>query len=236
MLIWAGIPQLVLFVLVSPLIAFFLLHHPILWIGFLVLSVVIFWRSRLSVVLLLLFLLFHIGVHLGAPAAISTLHPYQQARIEAFYHPGADPSGTGYQVLQSRIAIGSGEAFGKGYLQGSQKALSFLPQQHTDFIFSVLGEEWGFAGAALVIVLFGILVLRGIHVAKTCRSPFGSLLLVGLSGLIFYHAAVNVAMTMGLFPVTGLPLPLMSYGGSFLLTMLAGLGQMVNASVHRYEY
>ncbi|MEZ4655253.1 MAG: FtsW/RodA/SpoVE family cell cycle protein [Candidatus Eisenbacteria bacterium] len=156
-------------------------------------------------------------------------HPY-------LLRPRSGPSGTGWQVLQSRIAIGSGQTLGKGYLQGSQKALAFLPMQHNDFIFSVVGEEWGFIGAGLVVLLFLAFVLRAVQVATVCRSPFASLLLLGGGGLIFYHAAVNIAMTMGLFPVTGLPLPLLSYGGSFLLTVMAMIGQMGNAAVHRFDH
>ena len=236
MLIWAGMPRVLLFVLLSPILGLLLVYNLVVWVVFLVFSIVVFRRARLPHLLLVLFLALQIGLHLGAPLVIETLHPYQQARIQTFFHPESDPSGSGWQVLQSRIAIGSGELFGKGYLQGSQKKLAFLPMQHNDFIFSVIGEEWGFLGAALVVVLFALVVARSIRVATQCRSPFGSLLLVGVAGLIFYHAAVNMAMTMGLFPVTGLPLPFLSYGGSFLWTMLAAAGQMGNVAAHRFEY
>ena len=236
MLIFAGVPRVLLFVIVSPILGFLLLKSMVLWSIFLVVSVFIFWRSRLSVVWLVLFLALHVTLHVGAPHAIQTLHPYQQARINTFFDPGADPSGSGYQVLQSKIAIGSGQMFGKGYLQGSQKALAFLPQQHTDFIFSVLGEEWGFFGGALVVFLFGLLVFRSIQVGVHHRNPFASLLAVGIAGLLVYHAAVNMAMTMGLFPVTGLPLPMLSYGGSFLLTIAASVGLLANVAVHRYDH
>ena len=236
MLLWGGIPRLLLFFLLSPLLGLGLIYNTPIWLLFLLLSGVIFRWARLSGALFLVFLSFHGALHLGAPQVIDTLHPYQQARIQTFFNPEADPSGSGWQVLQSRIAIGSGQAFGKGYLQGSQKALAFLPMQHNDFIFSVIGEEWGFVGSLVVVGLFGLLVFRALRLAVQCRSPFGSLLLVGVAGLIFYHASVNMAMTMGLFPVTGLPLPFLSYGGSFLLTMLAGLGLMANVAVHRYDY
>lgn len=236
MLIFGGVPRVLLFVLVSPILGLLLLKTVALWWIFMAVSVLVFWRSRLSVVWLVLFLILHAALHLGAPHAIGTLHPYQQARINTFFDPGADPSGSGYQVLQSKIAIGSGEVFGKGYLQGSQKALAFLPQQHTDFIFSVLGEEWGFAGGAVVILLFAMLVFRAIQVAVQHRNPFASLLAVGIAGLLVFHAAVNMAMTMGLFPVTGLPLPMLSYGGSFLLTIAACVGLLANVAVHRYDH
>ncbi|MEZ4651292.1 MAG: rod shape-determining protein RodA [Candidatus Eisenbacteria bacterium] len=236
MLIWAGMPRILLFILLSPIIGLLLVYNLVFWVLFLVFSIVVFRRSRLSNLLLGLFLLLQVGLHVGAPRVIETLHPYQQARIHTFFHPESDPSGSGWQVLQSRIAIGSGQLFGTGYLQGSQKKLAFLPMQHNDFIFSVIGEEWGFFGAAVIVILFGLLVARSVRVATQCRSPFGSLLLVGVAGLIFYHAAVNMAMTMGLFPVTGLPLPFLSYGGSFLWTMLAAAGQMGNVAAHRFEY
>jgi rod shape determining protein RodA len=236
MLIWAGIPRISLFLLASPLVTLGLMHHWFYWALFLVLSAVIFWRSRLSWVFLGIFLLFQAGLFTAAPRVIAKMKPYQQARIVSFLNPESDPSGAGYQVLQSEIAIGSGQLLGKGYLKGTQAGLSFLPQQHTDFIFSVVGEEWGFIGCMVVLLLFGGLCLRGIHLARNCRSTFGSFLAVGVCGLILYHAGLNMAMTMGLFPVTGLPLPLVSYGGSFLLTMLAGLGQLENVAVHRYGY
>ncbi|MCC7143887.1 MAG: rod shape-determining protein RodA [Candidatus Eisenbacteria bacterium] len=236
MMLWAGMPRLALFALVSPVIGLVLVHHLILWLAFIAIGVVAFVKSRLSHWVLAGFLVFHVGLHIAAPLVISKLHPYQQARIESFLNPEADPSGAGYQGLQSRIALGSGGVFGKGYLQGSQKALAYLPMQHNDFIFSVIGEEFGFVGAALVVLAFGTLVYRAIEIAKQARSPFASLLAVGIGGLVFYHASVNMAMTMGLFPVTGLPLPFVSYGGTFLLTMMAALGLLMNVAVHRFDY
>lgn len=236
MLIWAGIPWMTLFILVSPVVALILVHHWLAWGVFMAVSTVAFLRSRLSHLFLGIFLVAHLGLKIGAEHVIAQLEPYQKARIESFLDPTADPTGAGYQGLQSRIALGSGGAHGKGYLQGSQKALAYLPMQHNDFIFSVVGEEWGFLGCAVVLGLFGALVFRGLHVGRQCRNPFGSLLAVGIVGLIFYHAAVNIAMTMGLFPVTGLPLPFISYGGTFLLTMMAALGQLENVAVHRFEY
>lgn len=236
MLLWAGLPWLTLVVLVSPLVSLALTGTWYFWVVFIALLAGWFHRVRLSWFLLGLVALVNAVVFFGAPRVIARLEPYQQARIASFLDPDADPAGAGYQVLQSKIAIGSGGVAGKGYLRGTQNILSFLPQQHTDFIYSVVGEEWGFAGSALVLLLFGTLVLRALYVSRTCRSPFASLFAAGLAGLVLYHAAVNIAMTMGLFPVTGLPLPFMSYGGSFLITMMAGLGLLENIAVHRYEY
>jgi rod shape determining protein RodA len=236
MLIWAGIPRITLFALLSPLITLALMHHWPVWALFLVLAAAVLWRSRLSWGVVGGFVGAHLLLFFGAQRIMAHLHPYQQARITTFLNPESDPSGAGYQVLQSKIALGSGMLFGKGYLKGTQSALSFLPQQHTDFIYAVVGEEWGFLGCAALVLLFFALCLRILHVARHARSPFASFLAVGTCGLIFYHAALNMAMTMGLFPVTGLPLPFVSYGGSFLIVMMAGLGQLENIAVHRYDY
>ena len=236
MLLWAGLPWLTLVVLVSPLLTLAMTGTWYLWVAFLALVAVWFHRVRLSWFLLGLVAAVNALVFFGAPRVIQKLEPYQQARIASFLNPDADPAGAGYQVMQSKIAIGSGRAMGKGYLRGTQNILAFLPQQHTDFIYSVVGEEWGFAGSVLVLFLFGTLVLRALYIGRTCRSDFASLLASGIAGLVLYHASVNIAMTMGLFPVTGLPLPFLSYGGSFLITMMAGFGLLENIAVHRYEY
>lgn len=236
MLMWGGIPKTSLLLLLSPVITLALVRHWWAWGIFLAVSAVILWRVRFHWVVVGIFVLLQGALFLGAPMAVQKLRPYQQARITAFLNPEADPSGTGYQVLQSKIALGSGQIVGKGYLRGTQSSLAFLPQQHTDFIYSVVGEEWGFVGGTAVLVLFAVLLARGIIVARNSRSPFSGFLAVGICGMIFYHAVLNMAMTMGMFPVTGLPLPFISYGGSFLLTSLAAVGLMLNVSVHRYDY
>jgi len=235
-LVWAGLPWLHLLILVSPLVGLALCRHSVLWGLFLLGSVIALWRSRLPWLLVGLFVAVQIGVFFGAPRVWNALEPYQRARLTTFLDPSRDPAGAGYQILQSKIAIGSGEIVGKGYLQGSQKALAFLPQQHTDFIFSVLGEEFGFVGAAIVVLLFFALVSRGYYLALHCRNSFSGALSVALSTLLLYHAGVNMAMTVGLLPVTGLPLPLVSYGGSFLVSVFAMLGLLLNISAHRFDY
>ncbi len=236
MLVWAGIPKLALVVLLSPLVTVACMHHWWVWAAFLLILTVWFRRGQLSWFLIGAFNAVHTGLFFTAPRLLAHLEPYQQQRIVTFFNPESDPSGAGYQVLQSKIAIGSGMIAGKGFLRGTQNVLSFLPQQHTDFIFSVVGEEWGFVGALLVLSLFAVLVLRAFYLARTCRSAFESFAAVGIGGLMLYHAGLNMAMTMGLFPVTGLPLPFLSYGGSFLLTMMAALGILQNIAVHRYDY
>ena len=236
MLLWAGLPWLTLAVLVSPIVTLAVMHYWYLWVALMLGLAVWFRRAQLSWFLLGICIAVNALIFWAAPHVIRKLEPYQQQRIATFFNPEADPSGAGYQVMQSKIAIGSGRLVGKGYLRGTQNVLAFLPQQHTDFVYSVVGEEWGFLGSLSVIFCFAVLAGRGLYLGRNGRSPFGSLLAVGVTGLICYHAVINMAMTMGLFPVTGLPLPFLSYGGSFMLTMMAAWGLLLNLSVHRYDY
>ena len=150
-----------------------------------------------------------------------------------FMNPNLDPLGAGYTVIQSRIAMGSGQWWGKGWLAGTQNQLNFLPERHTDFIFSVIGEEWGFLGAAGVLGLYAFLLHRGFRIAAESRDPFGTLLVTGLTTVLGCHIVVNVGMTLGLMPVVGLPLPLMSYGGSWLLACLMVVGMMLSVGMRR---
>jgi rod shape determining protein RodA len=175
-------------------------------------------------------------VGIVTPQVWNHLKPYQRQRIATFLDPAADPYGAGYQIIQSKIAIGSGQALGKGFLHGSQKALAFLPEQHTDFIFSVVGEETGFFGAAIVTLLYFILIYRGIRIAHHARNRFASLLAIGLTSIFLYHVLVNICMTVGLAPVTGLPLPLLSYGGTSLLTSFLQIGLIQNIAMRWREY
>src|SRR5437867_4315749 len=146
------------------------------------------------------------------------------------------PRGAVYHVLQSKIAVGSGMTWGKGFLRGTQKQLNFLPEQHTDFIFSVFAEEWGFVGALVVLALYLALVLRGIVIASRARDRFGVLLVLGLTAIVFWQAVINVGMTTGLLPVVGIPLPFFSYGGSSLLCLLIGVGLTMNVSMRRFFF
>jgi rod shape determining protein RodA len=162
------------------------------------------------------------------------LKAYQKQRILVFLDPDRDPLGAGYHIIQSKIAIGSGMIGGKGYLKGTQNALSFLPEEHTDFIFSVLAEEWGFIGSILLIVFFFVLIFWGLNVAMKCREPFGTILSVGITSMIFWQALINIGMAMGLMPVVGVPLPFVSYGGSSVLTTAIGIGLLLNVSMRRF--
>ncbi|AQS88805.1 rod shape-determining protein RodA [Neoasaia chiangmaiensis NBRC 101099] len=163
------------------------------------------------------------------------LHDYQKARIDTFLHPEHDPLGAGYNIIQSKIALGSGGMWGEGYLHGSQGQLNFLPEKQTDFIFTMIGEEWGYAGAISVIGLLGIMILGGMLIALRSRNQFGRLLGLGISVDLFLYCAVNLSMVMGVIPVGGVPLPLISYGGSAMLTMMFGFGLLMSAWVHRNE-
>jgi rod shape determining protein RodA len=167
---------------------------------------------------------------------VFVLADYQKSRILDVVDPGRDPLASGYQANQSRIAIGSGGLFGKGYMEGTQTQLRFLPTQHTDFIFSVLAEEWGLAGAATVLVLYLSLLVWGLVIARGSKDLFGALLAVGVVGMLFWPAVVNVLMVVGLAPVIGVPLPLFSYGGSSLLASLIALGLLLNVSLRRYLF
>lgn len=162
------------------------------------------------------------------------LREYQKKRILTFLNPDRDPLGAGYHIIQSKIAIGSGMLSGKGYLKGTQNALSFLPEEHTDFIFSVLAEEWGFLGSITLVLLFLILIIWALNVAHGCREPFGTIVAVGVASMIFWQAFINIGMSMGLLPVVGVPLPFISYGGSSVLTTAISIGLLLNVSMRRF--
>ncbi|OEU68357.1 MAG: rod shape-determining protein RodA [Desulfobacterales bacterium PC51MH44] len=164
------------------------------------------------------------------------LKDYQKQRIITFINPDLDPLGTGYHLIQSKIAIGSGMIFGKGFLQGTQKALSFLPEQHTDFIFSVLAEEWGFVGSVVLLLIFLMLIIWGLNVAYRCRDPFGTILSIGITAMIFWQVFINIGMAMGLMPIVGVPLPFISYGGSSIITMMICIGLLINVSMRRFMF
>ena len=163
------------------------------------------------------------------------LQPYQQNRLLSFLNPEIDPRATGWHIIQSKIAIGSGGLLGKGFTDGTQKRLAFLPAQHTDFIYSVIAEEQGFMGSVIVLVLFLLLLALCLQTAFMAPDKMGRLLCVGVAVMIFCHAFINIGMTVGVMPITGLPLPLLSYGGSFMMAIMSALGivQSVHLRSHR---
>jgi len=161
------------------------------------------------------------------------LHDYQRARITTFLHPESDPLGAGYNIIQSKIALGSGGLWGKGFLQGTQAQLDFLPEKQTDFIFTVIAEQFGFVGSLVVLALLGLIVLGGMLIALRIRHQYGRLLSLGIATNFFLYVFVNIAMVMGVIPVGGVPLPLVSHGGSAMLTVMFGFGLLMSAYVHR---
>ena len=242
MISWFGISGLVLNTALSAaasaVIMFYserVLEQPWPWVVYMVLLMAIVYLVRLSMSASVLVLVANIAAGLGIPLMWARLQSYQQERILTFFDPARDAMGTGYQAIQSKVAIGSGGLFGTHYLQGTQKGLAFLPERHTDFIFSVAGEELGLLGAGIMLVLFLLLVLRGLDIAVNSRRPFASLLAIGVVSYFTFHVVVNVSITTGLMPVTGLPLPLISYGGSNLLVSSLMVGLLLNLSVHRYD-
>jgi rod shape determining protein RodA len=170
----------------------------------------------------------------GATFAYPHLKPYQKKRVETFLNPGGDVLGAGYHATQSMIAVGSGQGLGKGWGQGTQTYLSFLPEQHTDFIFSVWAEEHGFVGCLLLLALYFALIASAVDVAGSARDRFGNYLAVGLTGMLFWHVVINIGMVIGLLPVVGVTLPLMSYGGSSVLVIYLGIGLLANVGMRRF--
>ncbi|WP_457575083.1 rod shape-determining protein RodA [Desulfolithobacter sp.] len=175
------------------------------------------------------------GISAGLIIYRFLLKDYQRRRIETFLNPESDPMNHGYQITQSKIAVGSGQLFGKGFLEGTQGHLHFLPERHTDFAFSVWAEEWGFAGSLFFLSCYFFMLLWGLNIALTARDKFGVLLAFGLVMLIFWQAVINLFMIMGFLPVVGIPLPMFSYGGSSLLTTLISLGILMNIRMRRFQ-
>ena len=161
------------------------------------------------------------------------LRDYQKQRLVVFMNPNIDPLGSGYTIIQSKIAVGSGGILGKGWLAGTQNQLNFLPERHTDFIFSVIGEEWGFLGALVLMLLYILIIYRGIKIAESTPDLYGRLVAVGIISIIFLHVVVNIGMTIGFLPIVGLTLPLVSYGGSSLIIMMLCIGLLLNIGMRR---
>ncbi|MBA3006077.1 MAG: rod shape-determining protein RodA [Proteobacteria bacterium] len=194
-------------------------------------SMTVFAKLRWSSYLILGFS----GIALSVVGWFYVLKPYQKQRVETLLNPAKDSLGEGYQILQSKIAVGSGGIFGKGYMEGTQGHLHFLPERHTDFAFSVWCEEWGFSGSLFFLGVYFFLLFWGLHVAMSARDRFGLFLAFGVVALIFWQAVINLLMILGFLPVVGIPLPLFSYGGSSLLTTLLGIGILMNVSMRRFQ-
>lgn len=230
MLFWAGTPPSILLLLASPVVSLLMAFNIWTWVV---------WMAMLLVVLVSVRPFFWEGVVVFAANSAmgfialpiwNRLAAYQQNRLLTFLNPEADPQKAGYHAIQSKVAIGSGGWFGNGYLEGPQKRLAFLPEQHTDFIFAVLGEELGFLGVLLALVLFFTLFVVLVRIARRATDPFSSLMVFGILGLMFTHVFENVGMTVNVMPITGIPLPFFSYGGSFLLATALGIGLILRAA------
>jgi len=181
-------------------------------------------------------MIFLVSCLLAAPVIWFGMKDYQQRRIMTFLQPDTEPLGAGYHINQSKIAIGSGQFWGKGYLEGTQTRLHFLPEQHTDFAFSVLAEEWGLVGATALLLLYLFLILWGLNIAKESKDRFGAILAVGIVAIVFWQVVINVGMVTGLLPVVGIPLLLFSYGGSSLISTMAAMGLLMNISMRRFMF
>jgi rod shape determining protein RodA len=227
MLFWFGIPWPLLILVASPAVSLILAFSTTVWGAWflLLVALVIWYRPFLAEGVFLV--VSNVAMGVLAPLLWERLQPYQQKRLLVFLDPTMDPRQSGYHVMQSKVAIGSGGVFGKGWLQGTQKQLGFLPEQHTDFIFAVVGEELGFFGVMIALSLFLVLFLRVVRIAERATDSFSSLVAFGLLASWFMHVLVNIGMTLSLMPITGIPLPFFSYGGSFMLASWLAIGILV---------
>ena len=247
MLFWAGLPVSTLFKMVSPVVALILCMPQVLFedpgvhrASMILLAVYLgslglwLWKTRKQHWLVPVGVwLANLGAGLAVPVAWGILKEYQKNRIRTFVSPEADPLGTGYHVIQSKIAVGSGGFFGKGLFEGTQTQLHFIPEQHTDFVFSVVGEELGLMGGLLMLALYATVIIRAILIANNAKDRFGSLLASGVASMLLFHMFVNLCMALGLMPVVGIPLPMMSYGGTALMTNLTAIGLLQAISMRR---
>jgi rod shape determining protein RodA len=224
MLFWTGVRPRMLFLLASPVISLLLAFNTLAWSFWMIIFVIILIAWRPYVWDWVVFLAANVAMGAVAMPLWKRLAPYQQNRLLTFLNPEVDPRAAGYHAIQSRVAIGSGGWFGTGYTEGPQKRLAFLPEQHTDFVFSVVGEELGFVGVLVALGLFLGLFLVLLRIARRATDPFSSLAVFGIVGLFFTHVFENVGMTVNLMPITGIPLPLFSYGGSFFIICSLCLG------------
>ncbi len=236
MLFWAGVKPIYLLLLAAPVISMIIAFNWIAWAIFVALLGGGLYTSRMFISDKLLIFLTSVAMGRMSPFLWNHLKDYQQHRVLAFLNPEKYRFSTGYQLIQSKIAIGSGSVFGKGFLNGTQKNYAFLPEQHTDFIFSVLAEEFGFFGCVVVIGLYLYIITRMLKLAGLVRNRFAGLVIVGIASALFVQMAVNISVTLGLSPVTGMTLPLLSYGGSSLLVTMGSIGIVLGMSMRRMEY
>ncbi len=250
---WSGLALLDLFFLLSPLLSLILSALPLIlsfaaekdwgygeavpWGLFFLSLCALFYFMRPPVLIMAGVIVANLFTATITTVVWNTfLKDYQKMRIISFINPQADPFGAGYQVIQSKVAVGSGHIFGKGFLKGTQTKLSYLPEQHTDFIFSTLGEQFGIVGCTAVLLIFLLLIARAYSLTRNIKNRFFNLIIVGASSIIMFHVFINIAMTIGMMPVTGIPLPFLSYGGSFTLTVAILIGLMLNTKNSVQEF
>jgi rod shape determining protein RodA len=230
MLFWSGVSWRLLLLVASPAVSLVLAFSTRLWAAWFCLLLALVWTYKPYLVEGVVIICLNVIMGVVAPILWERLAPYQQKRLLVFLDPQTDARASGYHVIQSQVAIGSGGWFGKGFTLGTQKRLAFLPEQHTDFIFAVVGEELGFIGVTVALSLFLFLFLRAVRVASRAADSFSSLVAFGLAASWFVHVGENVGMTLNLMPITGIPLPFFSYGGSFMLACWLAIGILVRIS------
>jgi len=233
---YKGTKPIYIFFLISPFVSLLAAFHWGIWVVWLVFLLAVIYWERVPLNEGIFAFMINVAIGLLNPLVWQALLPYQKARLTVFLSPESDPAGMGWQLLQSKIAIGSGGLFGKGFLKGTQKGLAFLPQKHTDFAFSSFAEEFGFIGAVILFSAFVFIVMRGIKIAKESRNQFASFFAFGLISIVLFQGVINTGMTMGIFPVVGMPFPLLSYGGSSTLVFLGIAGLILGIGRQRYQY
>lgn len=233
MLIWAEASNMLLILLITPILSIFLRQYIYIWIIYLVGLALYMKNSRIRLLDLASVMIGNIGIGYAVSSFWGMLKEYQRQRLLAFLNPDFDPLGIGYHSLQAKIAVGGGGILGKGFMHGTQTQLSFIPQQFTDFIFSAIGEELGFIGAIIIIVLFTIIIYRAIVIANEARDFYGSIIAAGIAAMIGFQMFTNISMTLGLMPVVGVPLPFVSFGGTALIMDMCAIGILQSISMRR---
>jgi len=231
----AGMSELSLFLLASPFLSMVMAVHWIAWAVFFVVLLAVLWFSKVRLLLFSISALGNLIIGVFTPAIWRSIHDYQRERILVFLDPRRDPFGAGYQIIQSKIALGSGQFWGKGFLRGTQTKLAFLPARQTDFIFSVLGEQFGFVGCIVVLFILFCLFYRILKITDNARNLYTRLVAISVGTILFFGTFVNVGMVSGIMPVTGIPLPFISLGGTSLITSFATIGLLLNIYNHGIE-
>lgn len=233
---WSGLSPLYMLLIVSPLLSLVAASHWLAWAIYIVVLLIFLLMLKPGFVFGFCVVVANLAFGMFTPFVWGRLADYQRLRILTFLDPGLDPRGAGYQIIQSKIAVGSGGVLGKGFLNGSQTRLDFLPEPHTDFIFSVLGEEFGLWGSMVVVLLFCFIFYRAVRIAARCRSKFASLVVMGAASVLLFQFFVNIGMALGFMPVTGLPLPFVSYGGTSLVLSWTLVTLIASADYRWQEY